>query len=241
MGQQVRRAITVLGILSVTDCGGGNSAPAPPSAVESADVMQGAAPLTVNFDASGSSDPQGRSLSYTWAFGDSSASGTGATVTHTFNNHGTYSASVVVNNGSTSSAKSLTIAVSPAAPTIQPLSFAVNVLGVAPTVQSVQLAASDRENLTLTYALVGAPAVGSATIDSSTGLITYTVPGLISAASSSFTVQASNLGAAAQSAVNITLNTDPLLQNQWHIQNTGQDAFASTLPVSGNDMNVAGA
>jgi subtilisin family serine protease len=35
------------------------------------------------------------------------------------------------------------------------------------------------------------------------------------------------------------LKQDPLLPNQWHIQNTGQDAFASTLPVQGNDMNVA--
>jgi len=35
--------------------------------------------------------------------------------------------------------------------------------------------------------------------------------------------------------------TDPLLTNQWHIQNTGASAFSSTLPITGNDMNVSGA
>jgi len=35
------------------------------------------------------------------------------------------------------------------------------------------------------------------------------------------------------------LRTDPLLPNQWHIQNIGQNAFSSTYPTYGNDMNVA--
>jgi subtilisin family serine protease len=36
-------------------------------------------------------------------------------------------------------------------------------------------------------------------------------------------------------------NEDPLIQYQWHLQNTGQNAFASQLPTAGNDLNVAGA
>jgi subtilisin family serine protease len=39
----------------------------------------------------------------------------------------------------------------------------------------------------------------------------------------------------------MALNGDPLLPNQWHIQNTGQNAFSTTPPVAGNDMNVTGA
>ena len=38
----------------------------------------------------------------------------------------------------------------------------------------------------------------------------------------------------------VTLS-DPLLSYQWHIQNTGASAFASTLPLAGIDMNVTGA
>jgi subtilisin family serine protease len=41
--------------------------------------------------------------------------------------------------------------------------------------------------------------------------------------------------------VTVALNGDPLLPNQWHIQNTGQNAFSTTFPVAGNDMDVTGA
>jgi len=47
---------------------------APPVAVVTADVTKGKPPLTVQFDATDSYDPEGSSLSYTWDFGD----GTGA-------------------------------------------------------------------------------------------------------------------------------------------------------------------
>jgi PKD repeat protein len=54
--------------------GGGSSASAtsalPPVAAETASVTQGVAPLTVILSASGSTDPQGYSLSYSWNFGD---------------------------------------------------------------------------------------------------------------------------------------------------------------------------
>jgi subtilisin family serine protease len=43
------------------------------------------------------------------------------------------------------------------------------------------------------------------------------------------------------STTSLVTQTDPLLSYQWHIQNTGSSAFSSTLPVSGNDMNVTGA
>src|SRR5205823_5734068 len=51
----------------------------------------------------------------------------------------------------------------------------------------------------------------------------------------------SNGRAQSTAQVNVQLASDPLLRSQWHIQNTGQDAFSSTLPIAGNDMNVAGA
>jgi PKD repeat protein len=55
----------------------------PPTAVISADVTSGVAPLTVNFDGSASQDPQGGGLSYSWSFGDGN-SAAGVAPTHTF-------------------------------------------------------------------------------------------------------------------------------------------------------------
>jgi len=186
-------------------------------------------------------DPQGLALSYTWAFSDGAPNSTGATVSHTFNNHGSYTVTMTVSDGSMSASRTLPIQVSPAPPTVQALSIPVSVLGVAQTSVPAQIAATDRENLALTYALSVAPSIGTATVNANTGAITYTVPGFVSASSTSFTVTVSNLGASTVSTVNVLLNSDPLLLNQWHVQNTGQDAFASTFPKTGNDMNVAGA
>ncbi len=66
-----------------------------PFAVIIADVTSGAAPLTVYFDASGSLDPDGDSLRFSWLFADG-ASAVGAAVSHTFASAGSYPVSVLV-------------------------------------------------------------------------------------------------------------------------------------------------
>jgi glucose/arabinose dehydrogenase/PKD repeat protein len=56
-------------------------------------------PLTVNFDGTGSSDPDGDSLSYDWNFGDGSPHATSATPSHTYTTAGTYTATLSVSDG----------------------------------------------------------------------------------------------------------------------------------------------
>jgi subtilisin family serine protease len=231
-------------LLALSACGGGGGSAAPPSppvASATANITQGQAPLTVNFDASKSTDPQNFPLMYAWTFGDGSTA-TGATVAHVFQNHGSYTASVAVSDGhNTTNSSPIAIAVTPAPPTVQPTAIPVNVMGVAPTTAAATVSATDRENLTLTYSLSSLPTAGTASIDPNTGAITYVVAGYASAPTDSFTVRVANLGASATGTVNVALNGDPLLVNQWHIQNVGQNAFATTFPVAGNDMNVTGA
>jgi PKD repeat protein len=67
----------------------------PPSASFSATPTSGVAPLTVNFDASGSYDPDGSIVSYTWNFGDG-ATNTGSTVSHTYTSGNIYLVSLTV-------------------------------------------------------------------------------------------------------------------------------------------------
>lgn len=71
----------------------------PPTAVAAADVTSGAAPLTVNFDGTGSSDPDQDPLTYDWDWDDGSANGSGATPSHTFNSAGTYNVVLTVDDG----------------------------------------------------------------------------------------------------------------------------------------------
>jgi subtilisin family serine protease len=197
--------------------------------------------LTVTFDAAGSTDPQGFALTYAWTFGDG-ATASGAVVSHTYQNHGSYPASVAVSDGhNTTTLTPINISITPAPPVASPLSIQVNVLGVAPTVVPAQISASDRESLSLTFTITTPPTVGTATINSSSGVISYSVPGFVTGAADSFTVGVANLGASTSTSVSVTLNYDPLLPNQWYIANTGQSAFSTKLPIAGNDMDILGA
>ena len=74
-------------------------------AVMSAIPSTGTAPLSVAFDGSGSTTPQGVVTSWTWSFGDG-AFGTGPLITHLYTNPGTYTASLTVtdSNGASSTA-----------------------------------------------------------------------------------------------------------------------------------------
>ena len=93
----------------------GNQAPI---ARAGADRTSGAAPLTVNFSAAGSSDPEGGALSYLWNFGDGTTS-TQANPSHTFTGSGQRAVTLTVTDpaGRTGSA-TVTITVGNTAPTV---------------------------------------------------------------------------------------------------------------------------
>lgn len=62
---------------------------AAPTALITVNTTEGTAPLTVSFDASGSSDTDGTINSYSWNFGDGDI-GTGTNLSHTFSTVGSY-------------------------------------------------------------------------------------------------------------------------------------------------------
>ena len=70
----------------------------PPVAAASASPTQGPTPLTVNFSSAGSSDPEGKPLTYSWNFGDGTTS-TQANPSHTYTVAGPYQARLTVSDG----------------------------------------------------------------------------------------------------------------------------------------------
>ncbi|WP_329091393.1 ThuA domain-containing protein [Streptosporangium sp. NBC_01469] len=71
----------------------------PPVARVSADKTDGPAPLTVQFSSQGSSDPDGKPLTYAWDFdGDDTTDSTEANPSHTFTEAGQYSVVLTVSN-----------------------------------------------------------------------------------------------------------------------------------------------
>ena len=87
--------------------------PAPPIAVISSSTASGEAPLMIQFDASGSSATDNPIISYSWDFGDGSAS-EGSQVSHNYTEPGTYQATLTVTDEiGLSSQASTTIAINP--------------------------------------------------------------------------------------------------------------------------------
>ena len=78
----------------------------------------GVAPLSVAFNGSGSSDPDGTIATWAWSFGDGT-SGSGPVITHVYSAAGFYVANLTVtDNGGASSTTSATINVTPGASSV---------------------------------------------------------------------------------------------------------------------------
>ncbi|MGD8508917.1 MAG: PKD domain-containing protein, partial [Syntrophobacterales bacterium] len=128
----------------------------PPQALFTANPISGEAPLTVNFDASASSDPDGDSLTYDWDFGDGNID-TGLTVSNTSNTYsagGTYTVVLTVDDGTggTDTASQVITVNTPGNNPPQALFTANPISGEAPlTVNFDASASSDPDGDSLTY------------------------------------------------------------------------------------------
>ncbi|MGV9851667.1 PQQ-dependent sugar dehydrogenase [Streptomyces sp. NPDC003442] len=89
-----------------------------PVAQASSDKTSGKAPLQVRFSSSGTSDPDGDAIGYSWDFGDGAKS-TEANPTHTYTANGTYTATLTVRDpGGLTGTASVHITVGNTAPTV---------------------------------------------------------------------------------------------------------------------------
>ncbi|WP_282088502.1 cellulase family glycosylhydrolase [Aquimarina algiphila] len=109
--------------------GTGNQAP---NAIFSANPTLGNTPLTVQFDASASSDPDGDTLTFTWDFGDGDVA-TGSMISHLFTGVGQYQVTLTVSDGSLNDTYITTIdVVDTTTPTVTADIAVDNTSGIAP-------------------------------------------------------------------------------------------------------------
>ena len=166
-------------LLSACGGGGGGSTTPPntrPAASFTAAPSSGTVPLTVQFDASASSDADGSIASYSWNFGDNTATGSGVTTSHVYQAAAVYTATLTVtdNRGATASTTRQVTAANVETPTL-------TLTASPPSVAAGQTA-------TLTWASQAAtsctasggwsgvrPASGTATTASITVTTTYTL------------------------------------------------------------------
>ena len=143
--------------------------------------------------------------------------------------------------GGLASENSLNLRISAAPPTVQDVTVSLNVLGTSASTLSKSIVATDYQNLPLTFSVSQNGTVGTVLINSSTGAYIYTLSGFTNEVEDRFVISVSNGFKTSTCNVTVSLKIDPLIANQWHLQNNGITAFSTTLPAAGNDMNVAGA
>lgn len=85
--------------------GGGGTTDKPPVVSANATPVSGDVPLAVTFSSSGSSDPEGKTITYSWVFGDGGTS-TLANPTRTYSAAGTYKARLTVSDGTNTTTSS---------------------------------------------------------------------------------------------------------------------------------------
>ena len=129
----------------------------------------------------------------------------------------------------------------PPVPTASANAITVNVLGIASSSGTGSVTAADPTGLPLTYSVSAQGSSGTGSVDSvgATRYVINALPSTPTTTTDSFNVLVSNGYSSRSVTVNVALNSDPLIGNQWHLKNTGASAFAGVLPVAGNDMNVA--
>lgn len=115
-----------------------------PFAIAGSDITSGDAPLNVNFNAASSYDNDGTIVSYLWDFEDGTTSNTD-TVSHVFNNAGTYSVTLTVTDDKGATNVSAPITISVAEPYNNPplLNVSIdNISGEAPLSVNVDTSGS---------------------------------------------------------------------------------------------------
>jgi PKD repeat protein len=147
----------------------------PPVARSSANPMLGVPPLTVSFSSSGSSDPEGATLTYNWNFGDGTSASTSANPSHVYQTAGSYFVRLTVSDGTNSaSAPDLNIRVGNQPPVVNVSASPLS--GKAPlAVIFSSSGTSDPEGAALTYSWNFGD--GSANSSSANPSHTYTANG----------------------------------------------------------------
>jgi subtilisin family serine protease len=124
------------------------------------------------------------------------------------------------------------------------LSLSLNVQGLSASTVTGRVTTNADLGAAVTFELQSQGSQGTATINASTGVLSYTILGVPSSAgvtSDRVVVRASSGAESSSANVDIALRYDPLLGNQWHLRSTGQYTFSDVRPVAGADINVSSA
>jgi subtilisin family serine protease/subtilisin-like proprotein convertase family protein len=149
-----------------------------------------------------------------------------------------YKVRVTINDGAFEITEDFSITLEDVIAEAIPTTANLNLLPKDSNSTTVQLVSSVLEGRTATYSIEVEPTYGTATLNTTTGEISYTTEySDIAVEKITFRV---NDGVVDDGVADLTLNlnSDPAYKESWYLDNTGQSAYSSRFGVSGEDINV---
>ena len=102
----------------------------------------------------------------------------------------------------------------------------------------IQLEGSQKDGKIVTYSIVTEPENGTAALDPNTGVLTYTTVAINSVLDSLVFKANDGTHDSVHGIITLDLRSDLLYKHAWHLDNTGQNNFATNPGTSGVDLNV---
>ena len=149
-----------------------------------------------------------------------------------------YKVRVTINDGAFEITEDFSITLEDVIAEAIPTTANLNLLPKDSNTTTVQLLSSVLEGRTATYSIEVEPTYGTATLNTTTGVISYTTDySDIAVEKITFRV---NDGVVDDGVADLTLNlnSDPAYKESWYLDNTGQSAYASRFGFPGQDINV---
>ena len=103
---------------------------------------------------------------------------------------------------------------------------------------NITLVGTQKDGKTLTYSIVTEPENGTITLDAATGVLTYNTTNITSVLDTIVFMANDGTHDSLHGTVELDLRTDPLYKHAWHLDNTGQNNFATNAALTGVDLNV---
>ncbi len=189
-------------------------------------------------------DPEDNSVSYSLGGTDSDLvainSVTGVLILNVaadLETKSSYSVTVTATDGTNSITQSITITITEP-PTAISASYSIDLKPQVTNSYTIQLTGTVFSGRTASYLIVTNGTFGTASVDSSTGVLSYSTTSTDIVTEQIVFKVNDGFVDSEHATISIEHKSDPLYQHQWHLDNSGQTNFASNAGTAGQDLNV---
>ena len=191
------------------------------------------------------SDADANAIAYSLSGTDSSLmavnSSTGALTLNSAADHtskSSYSVTATANDSDNSTTQNITVSAIQVPVATSVSNYFWNLMPQATNTYAVDLGGNVDSGKTASYSIVTNGAYGTASVNSSTGRLSYSTTSTAIVTEQIVFKVSDGTRDSANATISVAHKSDPLYQHQWHLNNNGQTNFATSGGTTGVDLNI---